>query len=384
MKIYNEELISILDIEGEHRSVKITAELDRKRYKEVNEVLERLGGKWNRKAKAHLFQVNPKPLIDAYLATGKLPEKNPTAFFPTPKELSEAVLNLSGFSDEYFGEDMCKMKVLEPSGGVGGLADTIMEISGGFADLDVVEILDINQRLLKSKGYEPICKDFMEYNKDYSIKYDYILMNPPFSLKGDRKAYITHINHAFEMLNWKGVLAAIVPVGFLHNETKKDKEFLELIAQCGSLFKNPKNSFKDSGTTVDTFTIVISKAAMEWRKEEYQEYFNYHVWHALVTFNNTCEYHNPFYKKVVKDSFLENHKTVAKKALLNMIEKEKGKEYINIVSVEYIDNMVDALVKEAMQYRKENGYKIKQKEKPINNFEYDKAQIEIFNTGSLF
>jgi len=379
-----DEFNSIVSIDEQNCSVALLAQMDRKKYQEINEILERLGGKWNKKAKAHLFQVNPKPLIDAYLETGVLPEKNPTAFFPTPKELSDEVLRVSGFSEEYFAEDAYKLKVLEPSGGVGGLADAIMEVSRGHVDLDVVEILDINQRLLRLKGYEPICMDFMEYNKDYSVKYDYIIMNPPFSLKGDNKAYITHIGHAFEMLNWRGALTAIVPIGFVRNQAKKDREFLELVAQCGQIYKNPAKSFKDSGINVETYTIVLSKNTLEWRRKPYQEYTNFHVWHALLTFNNTREYFEPFYVKVKKDSFLSVHKAIAKAALLDMIETEKKSKTINLICLDYLDEMVDALVMEAMEFREENGFKVKTKEEPINNFEYDKDQIEVFKTGSLF
>ena len=36
-------------------------QLDRKTYLEVNKVLEALGGKWNKKHKAHIFETDPTP-----------------------------------------------------------------------------------------------------------------------------------------------------------------------------------------------------------------------------------------------------------------------------------------------------------------------------------
>src|SRR6266702_3729890 len=69
-----------------------TGQLDRKLYQEVNEVLERIGGKWNRKAKAHLFEIDPAALLDLVSTTGEMPPRNPTAFFPTPEPVIAELL----------------------------------------------------------------------------------------------------------------------------------------------------------------------------------------------------------------------------------------------------------------------------------------------------
>ena len=45
----------------------IVQQLDRNDYVKVNKALEALGGKWNRKAKAHLFDEDP-PYIPLYRA----------------------------------------------------------------------------------------------------------------------------------------------------------------------------------------------------------------------------------------------------------------------------------------------------------------------------
>ena len=52
--------------------VVITAQLDRSDYKELNKVLEGLGGKWNRKEKAHIFPENAAAIIqDAFTGETK-------------------------------------------------------------------------------------------------------------------------------------------------------------------------------------------------------------------------------------------------------------------------------------------------------------------------
>ncbi len=389
-----EEFESLASVDEELKNVTLHSQMDRKKYEEINEILERLGGKWDKKAKVHLFRINPRPLINAYLETGILPEKNPTAFFPTPSILSEEVLRLSGFSDCYFDTDMRKMKVLEPSGGVGGLADAIMEVSSGYVDLDIVEILDINQTLLRGKGYKPICMDFMEYNKDYEVKYDYVIMNPPFSLKGDSKAYITHINHAFNMLNEIGVLSAIIPIGFMNNSTKKEKEFLELVTQCGEIYKNPAGSFIESGTSVETYTIVLNKSSLKWRNEEHQGYKNYHTWYGILIFNNSGEYANKYTKIVESDLFLENALEITKEAVLDMIKEENKQE--NLISVDNVEHIAESLIKGAMEHREymeldceikeatKTAVEVVKPMKPSNNALYDESQIEVFATGCLF
>lgn len=93
------------------------------------------------------------------------------------------MLKISDFDcliqDEYY---QSKYKVLEPSGGVGGISDLIKE-AAPYVQLDVIEILDTNQEVLKQKGYSPICMDFMDYNINYSTQYDYIFMNPLIRVK---------------------------------------------------------------------------------------------------------------------------------------------------------------------------------------------------------
>ena len=54
------------------REVRITdGQLDRKLYVEVNAALEALGGAWNRKAKAHIFDQDPSDALDQVLVDGE-------------------------------------------------------------------------------------------------------------------------------------------------------------------------------------------------------------------------------------------------------------------------------------------------------------------------
>ncbi len=54
-------------------AIRIPDRLDGATYAAVNNFLERLGGSWDRRAKAHLFSVDPQPALQAFLAGGDAP-----------------------------------------------------------------------------------------------------------------------------------------------------------------------------------------------------------------------------------------------------------------------------------------------------------------------
>lgn len=88
--------------------------------------------------------------------------------------------------------------VLEPSAGIGNIADKIKEVS---QNIDVCEQMYSFCELLELKGYNVIKGDFLGYAT--SKKYDAIIMNPPFS---DEQS---HIKHAYDMLADGGTLVSI-------------------------------------------------------------------------------------------------------------------------------------------------------------------------------
>ena len=65
-----------------------SVQLDRKTYTEVNKVLENMGGKWNRKAKAHVFAEDDDvaEMLENVLLTQEVKDlKREYQFFPTPR-----------------------------------------------------------------------------------------------------------------------------------------------------------------------------------------------------------------------------------------------------------------------------------------------------------
>lgn len=262
-------------------------QLERELYEEINDVLVRCGGKWSRGKKGHVFPYDPKPLIQAVVDTGQMPPKNPTAFFPTPRKLVEWMVEFSRL--ELFGDGT---RILEPSGGTGGILDVIREKAAEFEyewHVDTCEFLDINRSMLKTKGYNIVGEDFMQYRPDF--EYDVILMNPPFSLESDSKAYITHVMHAWSMLRDGGQFAAIVPPGFQHNRDKKSRDFMRFVCEHLEWEECRTGEFKESGTGVNTFIIYGEKQEVGWRREPYNGWPSWMSWHASLLMDNTHKFY---------------------------------------------------------------------------------------------
>ena len=96
------------------RNAVIARQLDRKLYTEVNAALEALGGTWNRKARAHVFEQDPADALDRVLVDGGFHDvKRDLDQFFTPPELAKRVVEMADVRGKW---------VLEPSAGAGALA----------------------------------------------------------------------------------------------------------------------------------------------------------------------------------------------------------------------------------------------------------------------
>lgn len=233
------EILAAAEIQN--NTIKLTCgQIERNLYNQVNDVLSRLWGKWSAKQKVHVFNYDPTDSINLYLETGKLPPKNKLAYFPTPKIIIDDILA----DIEYTGQ-----KILEPSAGQGAIAQALRE-QDSTHEIDCIEYSELNYSILKKKGFNAIHSDFLEVEpKPY---YDYIIMNPPFSVAGDKKAYQTHILHAHKFLNQHGKIFCIVPP-FAHLNDSKTMQFKNFIAEhCQYTVNYPAGTFKESGTMIAT------------------------------------------------------------------------------------------------------------------------------------
>ena len=230
-------------------------------------------------------------------------------FFPTSEAVVDAMLEAAEIAEG--------MGVLEPSAGMGHIADAIREKTG--VEPDVVELSGERRELLQAKGYHLAGDDFMAMqprtfytfgdifqapdgtkgimhggaawsgraslhaiNEDGSegkmlgwydrddltgieqrgswSGYDRIVMNPPFSKGRD----IQHVQHAYSLLKPGGRLVAIMGEGAFFQSNSAAEGFRAWLDDLGATSERlPENSFMDAALPVNTAVnarmVVIDK-----------------------------------------------------------------------------------------------------------------------------
>jgi tRNA G10 N-methylase Trm11 len=215
-------------------------QLDRKLYESTNKVLDALGGKWNRSAKAHLFADDCTDRIEGAIETGEYTRPADMGWFPTPPDLARRVVDMAGIE--------AGMSVLEPSAGTGAIA--AFALARG-ADVVAVEIDAERVRVLAGfPGLRVMHGDFM--NLPVVQAFDRVVMNPPFAKRAD----IHHVMHAYAMLNPGGKLVAIMSAGV---EFREDRLAQDFRARCTTIERLPDESFKASGTSVCTVVVTMEE-----------------------------------------------------------------------------------------------------------------------------
>ena len=226
------------------------AQMERKLYERTNEVLTRIGGKWKGgKTRAHVFEDDPAPLLAEVLSTGIMPLDNPLDFYRTPAEVVERMVSIAG--------DMSGSIVLEPSAGDGAIVEQVVS-KYPSAIIHAVEVDAKRADKLRQKfsGVNVTQADFMAHA---SIIPDVVLMNPPFTLQGDKLAYITHINKAYQAMKEGGKLVAIAPASLKFRSDKRTSDLREFVLSHGTIEDLPSGVFGESGTMVSTVLVSMGK-----------------------------------------------------------------------------------------------------------------------------
>ena len=245
MKRIDEETLAILSrVTLDGNNILLTCgQLDRKQYLAVNEVLQNIGGKWNKKYKAHVFLEDPTEKLESVLISGIIEPPKQYGYFPTPKHIVEQLVELADIHPNH--------SVLEPSAGQGAILDCLPK-----CEIECVELLPDNCRLLVDKGYDPIICDFLIIEPG-GIRYDRIVANPPFSYGGHPQADIDHVMHMTGFIKPGGRIVSVMGAGVTFRENKKTVEFRSLVNERGFIKKLPEGSFKESGTNVNTVIVVL-------------------------------------------------------------------------------------------------------------------------------
>jgi predicted RNA methylase len=253
-------ILATMTIKG--NTTVINGQLSRQDYVTTNEVLETLGGVWNRKQKCHVWTTNPAAALKPYLSAGnkqivttletkKEKTKEYQQYF-TPEKLAKELVAIAFGGTDFKGWQ--PKHILEPSAGQGSIVKAITEWFPQTT-IDCYELLAENvEVLLKLRNVNYIGADFLQC--DTSKKYDCIIANPPFSKHQD----IHHIKRMYECLSDNGRLVTLSSNHWRHATHKIDIQFREWLNDIGADINDIEGGeFKESGTMVSANFIVINK-----------------------------------------------------------------------------------------------------------------------------
>lgn len=241
MKLTPEQIYILRLWKIEWNKFYLQGQLDRKQYTSINEVLETIGLKWNRKEKAHIF--DGEMLEDAIadiIESGECETIKETIkkfqFFPTPRDVAEFLVELAELKETD--------TILEPSAGEWHIAELIKSDKLTTIELDFSKC-----EILTKKGFTPINSDFLTFKWEW---WDKIIMNPPFSKSQDVK----HILHAYSMLDEGGILVSVASSSIT---TRQGSLYDELRSLNPEIIELPAESFRESGTLVNTVIVKLTK-----------------------------------------------------------------------------------------------------------------------------
>jgi hypothetical protein len=278
--------LSSADTKGDR--LKLTCgKLDRKTYEAVAEVLNNLGGHWvGGKTEAFIF---PYPISDRLLEViqaGKVPQRAPGAYFPTPSTLADEMienLNLPGLA---FWEGKNPPKVLDPHGGQGALLQAA-NCSLGGAELYAVELDPYNVMQLQQQGVHVIQGDWLDPNVQTAVAqlgpFDLVLANPPFEGLTWAKHLLVAINHVTP----GGWFGAITPTNAFNYQKKETRDFLNWMGQH---YLNYDLHNKDStGFPVDVYMFTgqcLTDSQCQSQFVESNGYGSHYAYHIMISLDS--------------------------------------------------------------------------------------------------
>ncbi len=188
-------------------------------------------------------------------------QKDGLDFFPTPASTADEMVDAADIEPG--------MRVLEPSAGMGHIADRIREAG---VEPEVAEYGSARRELLEAKGYNVIGTDFMHLTVEANGQFDRIVMNPPFSEGRDMQ----HVQHAYTLLKPGGRLVALMGESAFHNQNKTATAFRTWLEERGGTEeKLPDGTFMDPSLPVNTGAngrmVVIEKPGGENLSEDFAD-----------------------------------------------------------------------------------------------------------------
>lgn len=220
--------------------------LERELYLEVSKAINLIGGAWKGgKIAGFVFMEDPTHLMDQIRNGNKKNLKKEYQFFATPPHLANKMVELAKI-EEY---DL----VLEPSAGQGAIIKAIQQKTNSL--VHYCELMELNRSFLSKIPNTIFLKDnFLLLNTPNL--FHKIIANPPFSNNQD----IKHILHMWETLAPGGTIITISSRHWEFSNNKQELTFKAFLkANNATVEQLPANTFKESGTAIETNLIVINK-----------------------------------------------------------------------------------------------------------------------------
>ena len=226
-------------------------------------------------------------------------------------------LTVSKFISQFMetGDDK---SAIDPAGGTGDLLlfykgnKTVWDI-----DENALKLCKFNYDLNRQSNYNLVCKNSLESYESSESTYSYSVMNPPFGSntvitdekilnkfelgKGKKKQEIgiLFLELGLKLLKENGILFIIVPSGYVGNGNKTCSEMRDLILKNRLIasISLPENTFKRSGTGVNTYLLIIQK-----KTSPTEETYNILISNLNNIGYNLTKKETPLKYKIVKET----------------------------------------------------------------------------------
>ena len=194
--------------------------------------------------------------------------------FYTPQNVVNKVWELA---NHYKSTGKGKVKALEPAAGTGRFGFD-MNVDFDMVEPDpiaarICKILNPDAKIIEGEFQQLFFKDGRIHQQEYKgDKYDVVIGNPPYRPyegkwkgmgegKGHTQMHEYFIDRGLDTLKEGGVLAMVVPSGFLRNQNSKVKEEIAKKGRLVAAYRLPNGTFSTTG--VGTDIIIIRKEKNE-------------------------------------------------------------------------------------------------------------------------
>lgn len=311
------------------------------------------------------FDYSDKDLVqELFMLFGSKLTKYRLDQFYTPITISQFI---NGFMEP-------NKTAIDPAGGTG---DLLLFYNGQKTlwDIDpaVLQLCRFNYELNKQTNYEVVCKNSLAEFEESAGTYDYVTMNPPFGSsttitdktilskfelgngKKKQEIGILFVELGLRLLKPDGILFVIIPAGYAGNINKQFIEMRELILRNRVIasIELPKNTFKRSGTGVNTYLWIIQK------KNSVTDSYPIFIDSIERIGYNLTKSNTPRLYKIIKETgeqVVENGKLVIDNDLescLLKLKKFDEDEVKNTNAYEYVmSNMLTTSILDVKRYSK--------------------------------